>query len=94
MSNFAKLNGVFLSQLSASVEMIRCIHCPRCIIDSSGAYFTASEFTDCIIAPLCRSCKEGTKLYSRIVICAVLWPLGEFLSFLEGFSLTLNILSP
>ena len=85
MSNFAKLNGVFLSQLSASVEMIRCIHCPRCIIDSSGAYFTASEFTDCIIAPLCQIWKERTKSiwYDRD-LCGIM-ATGEIFSFSGRF---------
>ena len=73
--------------------MSRCTHCPRCIIAYSGACFTFSEFTDCIIVLICLSGSKGPKFYSMI-ICVVSWPMGVFLAFLVGFSLVIHILSP
>ena len=45
-------------------------------------------------SPCVRAVSKGLKLYGRIVICVVSWPLWIYLAFPEGFSLDLHILSP
>ena len=46
------------------------------------------------LSPLVESGMKGPKLYGRIVICVVSWPLWRFSDFPDGFSLDLHILSP
>ena len=45
------------------------------------------------VFPCVEAGSKGSKLYGRIVICVLSCPLGVFLSFPEGFSLYIHILS-